>query len=308
MTGTQQFLQLAIRQINAGNVRAAIAPLHRVLAADPQHPTAHAHLAHCLRDTGQAAEARREIATALALSPESGYVRRIAGVIAIDDGDLVAAEDHLNTARGLSPRDPWVYRWLARLYCRSGRSHLAVPVLEDGLRQIPDDTGLMGALASLLLASGETRLAARAAAETLRLDPESADAHSVLGAARLFDGDTQRAREHALLALRSNPDHVRANRLDRLIRLRRNPFFALCWFAAVGLGKATRGASPAAVKYAFIVIVVTVAAIGRAIDWNLGNALGLSLLALPLGLVIGLGFLERALTRSLAQVRLSSDF
>jgi len=305
MTGTQQFLQLAIRQINAGNVRVAIAPLHRVLAADPQHPTAHAHLAHCLRDTGQAAEARREIATALGLAPENGYVRRIAGVIAIDDGDLAAAEDHLNTARGLSPRDPWVYRWLARLYRRSGRSHLAVPILEEGLQQIPDNAGLMGAMASLLLAGGELRQAARAAAATLRFDPESADAHSVLGAIRLFDGDNERACEHALAALRSNPDHGRANRLHRLIRLKRNPVFGLCWLMTVWMQRATQQSSATIVRYGFIVIVVIAGAVAR--DWG-GDTLAASLLALLFGLVLAMKFMERALLRTIAQVRLSADF
>jgi len=305
MTGTQQFLQLAIRQINAGNVRVAIAPLHRVLAADPQHPTAHAHLAHCLRDTGQAAEARREIATALGLAPENGYVRRIAGVIAIDDGDLAAAEDHLNTARGLSPRDPWVYRWLARLYRRSGRSHLAVPILEEGLQQIPDNAGLMVAMASLLLAGGELRQAARAAAATLRFDPESADAHSVLGAIRLFDGDNERACEHALAALRSNPDHGRANRLHRLIRLKRNPVFGLCWLMTVWMQRATQQSSATIVRYGFIVIVVVAGAVAR--DWG-GDTLAASLLALLFGLVLAMKFMERALLQTIAQVRLSADF
>lgn len=305
MTGTQQFLQLAIRQINAGNARAALAPLHRVLAADPQHPTAHAHLAHCLRDTGQAAEARREIATALGLAPENGYVRRIAGVIAIDDGDLAAAEDHLNTARGLSPRDPWVYRWLARLYRRSGRSHLAVPILEEGLQQIPDNAGLMGAMASLLLAGGELRQAARAAAATLRFDPESADAHSVLGAIRLFDGDNERACEHALAALRSNPDHGRANRLHRLIRLKRNPVFGLCWLMTVWMQRATQQSSATIVRYGFIVIVVVAGAVAR--DWG-GDTLAASLLALLFGLVLAMKFMERALLQTIAQVRLSADF
>jgi Flp pilus assembly protein TadD len=305
VTDTQQFLQLAIRQINIGNPGAAILPLHRVLAADPQHPLAHSHLAHCLRDTGQAAEARREIATALALSPENAYTRRIAGVVAIDGGEFHEAEDHLNAARLLNPRDPWVYRWLARLYRRTGRSHLAVTILEDGLQQVPDNAGLMGALASLLLAGGETRQAAHAAAATLQLDPESADAHSVLGTIRLFDGDTARASEHALLALRRDPDHVRANRLHRLLELKRNPVFGLCWLIVVWAHRATKRSSAAIVRYAFIFILVVAGVLAR--GWG-GNLFGASLLVLLLGLALAMKLLERALRRTFAQVRLSADF
>lgn len=308
MTGTQQFLQIAIRQINAGNPRAAIMPLHRVLAANPDHPVAHAHLAHCLRDTGRAAEARCEIATALALSPENGYTRRIAGIIAIDGGDFAAGEDHLNAARRLSPRDPWVYRWLARLYRHTGRSHLAVSILEDGLQQIPNDAALMGARASLLLDADEIAEATRAAAETLRCDPESADAHSVLGVIRLFGGDTDRAREHALLALRSNPDHVRASRLHRLIRLKRNPFFGLCWLTAEWMHRATQGNSNAAVKYTLLFILVAVSSMARWIDPNWGTAFSASLLVLLFGTAIGMKLLVRAAVRKIAEVRLSSDF
>lgn len=308
MTDTQQFLQIAIRQINLGNPAAAIPPLHRVLAADPHHPTAHAHLAHCLRDTGQAAEARREIATALALSPESGYTRRIAGIIAIDDGDLAAGEDHLNAARRLSPGDPWVYRWLARLYRHTGRSDMAVWIIEDGLQQVPDDAGLMGAKASLLLDAGDTAGATGAASEALRLDPESADAHSVLGAIRLFGGDTDQAREHALLALRSNPDHLRASRLHRLIRLKRNPFFGLCWFVAEWMRRTTQGGSNAAAKYALISILVVVSSVAQWIDPNWGTAFSASLLVLLFGTVIGIKLLVRAVRRKIAEVRLSSDF
>jgi tetratricopeptide (TPR) repeat protein len=305
VTDTQQFLQLAIRQINIGNPGAAILPLHRVLASDPQHPLAHAHLAHSLRETGQAAEARREIAMALALSPENAYTRRIAGVIAIDAGEFHEAEDHLNAARRLNLRDPWVYRWLARLYRRTGRSHLAVPILEEGLQQVPDEAGLMGAIASLLLAGGETRQAACAAAATLQFNPESADAHSVLGVVRLLGGDTARASEHALLALRNDPGHVRANRLQRLIGLKRNPLFALCWLITVWVHRATQRSSATIARYAFIAIVAIAGAVAR--DWG-GNALAASLLALLIGLALAMKLLERSLLRTVTQVRLSTDF
>lgn len=308
MTDTQQFLQIAVRQINVGNPAAAIAPLHRVLAADPHHPIAHAHLAHCLRDTGRAAEAQREIATTLALSPEDGYTRRIAGIIAIDGGDLAAGEDHLNAARRLSHWDPWVYRWLARLYCHTGRSDMAVWIIDDGLQQVPNDAGLTGAKASLLLDAGDTAGAARAAAEALRLDPESANAHSVLGVIRLFDGDTDQAREHALLALRSNPNHLPANWLHRLIRLKRNPFFGLCWFVAKWMHRATQGGSNAAVKYALVFVLVAATSIARWIDPNWGTAFSASLVVLLFGTAIGMKLLVQAALRKIAAVRLSSDF
>jgi hypothetical protein len=111
-----------------------------------------------------------------------------------------------------------------------------------------------------------------------------------------------------MLALRSNPDHVRANRLHRLIRLKRNPFFALCWFFVLWTHRATQASSTAVVRFVFIFVLVAAGAIARAVDPNWGSAFSASLLALLLGIALGLRLLGRALLRKIAEVRLSSDF
>jgi len=299
---------MAVREINVGNPAAAVSPLHRVLTADPEHATAHAYLAHCLRDMGRVAEAQREIAMALALSPEHGYTRRIAGTIAINGGNFAASEEHLNAARRLNPWDPWVYRWLAHLYCATCRSDMAVWIIDDGLQRAPNDAGLMGLKASLLLQAGNTAGAMRAAGDALRLDPEAASAHSVLGIIRLLGGDTDEAREHALLALRSNPNHLQANRLHRLIRLKSNLFFGLCWLLAMWAHRVTQGGSNTAVKYALIFVLVGAASIARWIEPSWGTAFSASLLVLLFGTAIGIKLLVRVAFRQIAAVRLSSDF
>jgi tetratricopeptide (TPR) repeat protein len=219
--------------MNGGNPQGAIDPLRKVLAADPNHALAHAYLAMCLHDTREYKKANAEIDAALDRAPEDGFVRYVAGIVALLQRKHRTAEAHLEAARRLSPTDARVFRSLAQLYDETNRQQQSLPMLQEGLKHEPTNLGLRTDIGSHLFESGRFAEAEAMASEVLAANPENADAQVLMGQIRLHSLDPAGAREHALLALRANPLHDGALRLICAIKFLANPLLGLWWHIAM---------------------------------------------------------------------------
>jgi tetratricopeptide (TPR) repeat protein len=125
---------LADARIAAGRDADAIAALEKVIALDPTATEARARLdllrfrqlpsliegGQRARRAGQAAEARRLLGQALALSPASGVIHLELALVELDAGDMAAALRHARRATEVDPNNAEAHAALARTFEAAG--------------------------------------------------------------------------------------------------------------------------------------------------------------------------------------------
>jgi tetratricopeptide (TPR) repeat protein len=304
MTTAEMERDLALRQMNAGNLAGAIEQLRRALAREPEDALAHAYLALCLSDLGRRHAARHEAELALARAPENAFVHYTAGAVARARQEYVDAEEFLAQARALDPGFAATYRAMAEVFDETDRLDQVIPTLMEGLRHAPDDPELIADLGHQLLRLGEVDLAETRAREALALDAESANANVLMGRVLLRRGDIEGAREHALLTLRADATYRPALHLMCEIKTRTNPLLGLYWRYAVWIGRFSDSRT-------LIVIVGSYVAyrLLNQLLIDLGQGSAASLLSLAwLGFCaytwFGAGIFQKMLDKELASVRL----
>lgn len=199
----------------AGQLEAAIAAFHRVLAVDPSHLDARLRLADSLRVAGHWQEAATVCRDGLARianldDPNRTPLLANLGTALQSGGDAAGALEAYREALRLSPDLPEVHNNLARLHQETGNPDAAIEELRRATAGRPASRPLplplRRALLSLLIAAGRTAEAEAEAFGIARTAPE--DAELCFGIAALFlqGGWRDQALPYVRKAIRLAPD------------------------------------------------------------------------------------------------------
>ncbi|SMF43509.1 Tetratricopeptide repeat-containing protein [Azospirillum oryzae] len=202
----------------AGQLEAAIAAFHRVLAVDPGHLDARLRLADSLRVAGHWQEAATVCRDGLARianpdDPNRTPLLANLGAALQTGGDAAGALEAYREALRLSPDLPEVHNNLARLHQETGNPDAAIEELRRATAGRPASQplplALRHALLSLLIAAGRTAEAEAEAFGIARTAPE--DAELCFGIAALFlqGGWRDQALPYVRKAIRLAPDMPR---------------------------------------------------------------------------------------------------
>ena len=160
-----------------------------------QDAAAHEWLAHTYAVAGQAPLARREIARALALKPQSPWAKLVGGLLSLQEG---REAEGLGGFRAAAHDGLQRVPWQGAVTSRASRQFYSV--------------GLT-ALASRMLSRGQPALAGLGCQVAVSIDPECAAAYEVLAGALKRQGFLPAAREAAEKAARLKTDGRASHRM-----------------------------------------------------------------------------------------------
>ncbi|WP_261694238.1 tetratricopeptide repeat protein [Tahibacter amnicola] len=228
-TSNDRLFNLAMRQMQHGQLQEAMDTLCNVLAHQPDSALAHALLALCLRDRKRLSSAEQEAGAALALAPQLWFAHMAMGLVQQGLRKPELARTHLMTAIELAPTEDWPRRELGRHYLMLDQRTKALEWIESACAADPTDTANLALLAQWHLEGRAFDRAEAVAREALAIDPQSQDALVVLGWVALRQNRLEEAQEHAVWAVQQNPEDESALRLLVAIKTRRSPLLGL-WF------------------------------------------------------------------------------
>lgn len=159
---------LGVALIEAGDAAAAVAPLQRLTALQPENADAHLDLARAFARLSRSAEAAAACAAVLRLRPDEPVAWSILGSATADPA---AAEAHFRRALVLRPRFPDATVNLSRLLVDSGRAVEGLALLDDSLLATPDHAELHYARAVALVAVDQVEAALEANRRAFSIAP-----------------------------------------------------------------------------------------------------------------------------------------
>lgn len=164
-----------------GKLRQAAQLCQRVLELDPGSPSAFVELALIHQAAGNLPRAVAAARQAVESEPGFGRAHAILGMLLVRTGDTANARKHLESAIQMSRSpDPLPYLWLGRLHARQGRLVEAARALGAAVNIAPNVSRLHLELAEVLERLDESEAARRHASEALRLAPASKQAQDLL--------------------------------------------------------------------------------------------------------------------------------
>jgi len=207
----------------------AIAELHEIFAADPEHFGALVLFVQALSAKGDHPAALREARRLVSTHPDDAHAHATLADCLLANGRHDAAIEAIQEALAREPNEPDHHGTLARAHLLRERWNRALAAALRGLEIDPEHHECQALRVRALAHEGEFDAARAAAAEELARHPDSGDAHALAGVVELLAGRPDAAMLHYLEALRIDPS-LRHARLDLLEALRaRNP-----WFRAMG--------------------------------------------------------------------------
>lgn len=228
MTGVDQFLALALKHHQSGELAQAERLYRQVLGADPRHSGALHLLGVLAVQSGKTEDAMNLIGQAIAINPHVAVYHGNLGTAYFALKRFDEAIACFREALRLDPgdRDANAHYNLGAALYKQGRYEEAVTSFEATVRQKPEYVDALSSLGAALREVGRLNEAEAYLRQALALRPESADAFSSLGtvlrAANRFD----EALDAYDRALQLTPDHPDAHNNRAHVRLLRGEFHA----------------------------------------------------------------------------------
>jgi Flp pilus assembly protein TadD len=210
-------LDEARRAIDANNFEAAIAPLQKVIADQPDYAYAHFQLAYVFTALKKTDEARTEYERTIAIDPKMSEAYLNLGILLIDK-DPGAAVAPLRKAVELLPSQSRPRLLLGVAQERSGDNKAAAETLEGVVHLDPRDDEAMLHLANLYLAANRPADAEPKFRAVLELKPN--DPNALFGLAKSLDAQKKpeaAAAFQAYLAAQPGDAAVRARVIRTLM-------------------------------------------------------------------------------------------
>ena len=305
---TERDLDMAMRQLQQGNLPAAVDTLKRVLGGDPENARAFALLALCRLGQERIDDAGRAIGSALTIDAEKSFYHWVDGLVALARTDWTNAERAFRLAIDINPQDPEGYLGMATLWKVRGKPKRALDWIGQGLQVDPQHLDSLALAAEIALERNDLKTAAELSERALRQDAQHLGACLVMGEVLCRRGDAEAALDHAVLALTQSPDHDGALELMALIRARRNGLFALWWRGEQLLKRFGPGIR--------VIIVLSLLFVYGTLDWffeaagMLGWKYGVAAVFFPIGIYFAFGHMALTfmIEREKRKIRLSSSF
>jgi protein O-GlcNAc transferase len=175
---TQQTLELAIREHQAGRLQEARRLYQRVLDREPAHPDA----------------------------------LRFLGVLAYQAGQNDAALELIRRVIAMRPDYVSAYSDLGNILRAKGEFDEAIAAFSEAIALNPAHAIAYSNMGNALMDKGRTEEAIAAFGKALAIDPHFADAHFNLGYALITKGDLEEAARHYEQAIVYRPTHAEAHR------------------------------------------------------------------------------------------------
>jgi tetratricopeptide (TPR) repeat protein len=214
-----------------------------VLEADPQCPEARVGLARMLRQSGDAAGARREAEAALAVAPNDPTALAILSDLALEAGDKKGAAELLTRAVEASPRDRERRVTLAKLLADRGEARAALEQWQAALAQ-REDAEALHAVAEQARLANDRRAERRALERLSQVEPGGAGSWRRLAELDAAAGDADGAEAAWRQAIAREPQDASAHAaLARLLVQRGDVGAAVAAYRAAGAAAAAERAA-----------------------------------------------------------------
>jgi tetratricopeptide (TPR) repeat protein len=203
-------LELARRQSDAGNTRAALATLGKARAAAPNAEDvlrAYAEASFAVEGPLAALPAMEALTR---LHPDVGQYQYLHGLAILRAGDAEAAVERLRNAERLEPDEPEILTTLGLALNARARYADALAPLRRSLSFAPDDVATLAALAEAEAELGQLSEAQAHAERALARSGSDAAASRSLGILRLKQQRPAEARDALLRALASDAASAKA--------------------------------------------------------------------------------------------------
>jgi cytochrome c-type biogenesis protein CcmH/NrfG len=200
----QQFERARVL-LDQGRYELAGPELAQVLAANPDHASAHALLAICLSQKGNSAAATKAVQRAIALSPEfSGFHYIYAGILN-QEGKLAEAKSAIAEALRLDPEDADYYARLASIQYDQNKYADVLQTTAQGLSLEAENVGCMNLRLLALMQLGQLSLAEQEVEGALANAPENPFSYGIQGWISLHQNRIPEALQSFREALRLAP-------------------------------------------------------------------------------------------------------
>ena len=216
-------LEEARRDIDKSNFEAAIAPLQKVIADQPEFAYAHFQLAYVYTALKRTDEARAEYARTLAIDPKMSEAYLNLGMLLLDKEEDAAAVAPLRKAVELLPAQSRPRYLLAVALDRSGNHAGAAETFEALIHLDPNDITALDYLGWAALREGQSGEAEARFRRALEVQPQGSEA--LKGLAHSLDAQKKPEAAGAYrdyLELMPNDSESRARLIHLLVELQQN--------------------------------------------------------------------------------------
>ncbi len=216
-------LEEAQRDIDKSNFEAAIAPLQKVIADQPEFAYAHFQLAYVYTALKRTDEARAEYARTLAIDPKMSEAYLNLGMLLLDKEEDAAAVAPLRKAVELLPAQSRPRYLLAVALDRSGNHAGAAESFEVLIHLDPNDITALDYLGWAALREGKSEEAEARFRRALEVQPKGSEA--LKGLAHSLDAQKKPEAAGAYrdyLELMPNDSESRARLIHLLVELQQN--------------------------------------------------------------------------------------
>jgi len=216
-------LEEAQRDIDKSNFEAAIAPLQKVIADQPEFAYAHFQLAYVYTALKRTDEARAEYARTLAIDPKMSEAYLNLGMLLLDKEEDAAAVAPLRKAVELLPAQSRPRYLLAVALDRSGNHAGAAESFEALIHLDPNDITALDYLGRAALREGKSEEAEARFRRALEVQPKGPEA--LKGLAHSLDAQKKPDAAGAYrdyLELMPNDSESRARLIHLLVELQQN--------------------------------------------------------------------------------------
>ncbi len=203
-------INLGAALLELGEADEARKAFAEALAQDPKSAMTHFRLGSVLLDRGDLEGAREHFETSLKLNPTHADTHNSLGVVHLRKGDLATAMAEFQAALRIEPEHPDAHSNVGIASLRQGRKQEGLAELEMAIRLSPRHADAHATLGAILAQDGKLDLAVPHFRAAVEADATNAIAQNNLGAALLQKGDIDGAVEHLRLAVKSNPRHADA--------------------------------------------------------------------------------------------------
>ena len=180
-TSPEPYLQLALVQLESGNLDQAGIHLRRALEVDPELAPARFRLGEVLRKQGHADEAAEQYRRALRLNPDHAAAHNGLGLILKERQQIEAALEHFRLAVRSDPLSADAHANSGTIFLQQGQGEAATREFNRALQIEPNRPGVYRSLGVARAGLGRHEQAVSAFRRAISLKPEDAEARYNLG-------------------------------------------------------------------------------------------------------------------------------
>jgi tetratricopeptide (TPR) repeat protein len=180
--------------------------LGQALAAEPNHPLAHALMALCLSESEQYDRATHHARQAIAAAPDIAFPHYSMAIVCARRGNHKAAAEAARAAIDLEPLNPNYHELLGKIHASRHQWQEALECAKEALSCDAEHVDARNLKTLALRNLGQGGAAQAEMLETLAEDPDNAWTHANLGWQYLEKNDSKKAMHHFREALRIDPE------------------------------------------------------------------------------------------------------